>query len=278
MVTKEYLYILQATLMQEITGYCLSVLIGFSLGLIGGGGSILTVPVLVFFFDIDPALATTYSLFIVGIAASSGSINHYRMKNISYKTVLLFGIPSVIILFIMRRWLLQMIPSVLFQSGGITITKSSFILIIFSILMLIAGWSMIRQKNYVPAKDRESFPRLMIQGALTGAVTGFIGIGGGFIIVPSLVLFAGLPMKKAIGTSLTIIIVNCIIGLMSNVDAISAINFHILAVFSVCAVAGIILGTQATRFISDKKLKPIFGWVIILMSIVVFAEIFKQHK
>jgi uncharacterized membrane protein YfcA len=263
--------------MNEIIGYCLSVIIGFSLGLIGGGGSILTVPVLVFFFDTDPAIATTYSLFIVGIAALSGSLNHYRLKNISYNTVLLFGIPSVIVLFIMRRWLLQMIPPVIFHSGTITITKSSFILTLFSILMLVAGWSMIRQKKYAPEKGKESFSRLIIQGALTGAVTGFIGIGGGFIIVPSLVLFAGLPMKKAIGTSLTIIIVNCIIGIISNIESVHAVNLHILLIFSACAVVGIISGTQATRFISDKKLKPVFGWVIILMSIVVFAEIFKQH-
>ena len=189
----------------EIIGYCLSVLIGFSLGLIGGGGSILTVPVLVFFFDIEPAMATTYSLFVVGLAAIAGSINHYRMHNINYKTVLLFGIPSVIILFIMRHWLLKMMPSIIFRSDKFFVTKSSFILAVFAALMLIAGWTMIRQRTYVASKERQSFTRLILQGAITGAVTGFIGIGGGFIIVPSLVLFAGLSMKKAIGTSLVII-------------------------------------------------------------------------
>ena len=263
--------------MMEFTGYCLSVLIGFSLGLIGGGGSILTVPVLVFFFDVEATLATTYSLFIVGLTAVSGSINHYRMNNISYKTVLLFGIPSVIVLFIMRRWILKMIPPVIYSSGAIAITKSSFILTIFSVLMLIAGWSMIRQKNHEPSKEKQSFSRLIIQGALTGAITGFIGIGGGFIIVPSLVLFAGLPMKKAIGTSLTIITVNCIVGLMGNIDAVSSIDFLFLAGFSACAIAGILLGTWSTRFIPDKKLKPIFGWIILVMSVIVFARVFKPH-
>ena len=263
--------------MMEFTGYCLSVLIGFSLGLIGGGGSILTVPVLVFFFDIDAVLATTYSLFVVGFAAISGSINHYRMNNISYKTVLLFGIPSVIILFIMRRWVLKMIPTVIYSSEAITITKSSFILCIFSVLMLVAGWSMIRQKNYSPSRDKQSFSRLILQGALTGAVTGFIGIGGGFIIVPSLVLFAGLPMKKAIGTSLTIITVNCMVGLLGNMEAISSINFLFLTIFSACAIAGILFGTWATRFIADKKLKPVFGWIILVMSVIVFVRIFKPH-
>ena len=102
--------------MVQVAGYCLSVFIGFSLGLIGGGGAILTIPVLVLFFNIDPVPATTYSLFIVGITAISGSINHYRVRNIDYKAVFLFGIPSVIVLFIMRRWLLELIPSTIFRS------------------------------------------------------------------------------------------------------------------------------------------------------------------
>src|SRR4051812_46560498 len=112
--------------MMQLAGYCLSMLIGFSLGLIGGGGSILTIPVLVFFFNIEPVLATSYSLFIVGITAVSGSINHYRLHNIDYKTVLLFGIPSVILLLLVRRWLLALIPPMLFQLGSFTLTKSLF--------------------------------------------------------------------------------------------------------------------------------------------------------
>ncbi|MGC4036181.1 MAG: sulfite exporter TauE/SafE family protein [Chitinophagaceae bacterium] len=260
--------------MTQIIGYFLSVVIGFSLGLIGGGGSILTIPVLIFFFNIDPSVATTYSLFIVGIAAISASISHYRSSNVSYRTVLLFGSASVIVLFIMRRWILKLIPQVIYRSNNFIISKSSFILCIFSILMLIAGWSMIRQKSYQPVKETQNYPRLILQGALTGAVTGFIGIGGGFIIVPSLVLFAGLPMKKAIGTSLTIITVNCIIGIAGNIDTISTINFQFLAIFSLCAIIGILLGTKAAYYISDKKLKPVFGWIVLLMSIVVFAKLF----
>src|SRR5579862_6466691 len=128
--------------MMHVAGYCLSIFIGFSLGLIGGGGSILTIPVLVFFFKIDPVLATTYALFIVGITAISGSIPHYRTHNIDYKTVFLFGIPSVIVLFIMRRWLLAMIPPIIFRSGPLVLSKPLFIMIVFSVLMLVAGWSM----------------------------------------------------------------------------------------------------------------------------------------
>jgi uncharacterized membrane protein YfcA len=261
--------------MLHVAGYCLSIFIGFSLGLIGGGGSILTIPVLVFFFNIDPELATTYSLFIVGLTAISGSIPHYRMHDIDYKMVFLFGIPSVIVLFIMRRWLLALIPVTILHVGTLVLTKSLFILIVFTVMMLIAGWSMIRKKNsHASPKEKQSFTRLITEGGITGAITGFIGIGGGFIIVPSLVLFAGLPMKKAIGTSLIIITVNCIVGILGNLEAAASLDYFFLSTFAAFAIIGILAGTWTIQFIPDKKLTPIFGWIILAMSVVVFIRIF----
>jgi uncharacterized membrane protein YfcA len=263
--------------MMHVAGYCLSVFIGFSLGLIGGGGSILTIPVLVFFFNIDPALATTYSLFIVGITAISGSIPHYRMHDIDHKTVFLFGIPSVIVLFIMRRWLLALIPLTILHIGSLVLTKSLFIMIVFSVMMLIAGWSMIRNNSHSPSSEKQNFTRLITEGCITGAITGFIGIGGGFIIVPSLVLFAGLPMKKAIATSLIIITVNCLVGILSNIEAAASLDYFFLSTFAAFAIIGILAGTWAIRFIPDKQLKPVFGWVILAMSVIVFIRIFIQY-
>jgi uncharacterized membrane protein YfcA len=258
--------------MIHIAGYFFSILIGFLLGILGGGGSILTIPVLVYFFGIDPVIATTYSLFIVGITAVSGSITNYRMNNIDYRTIVLFGTPSITVLFIVRKWLVNFIPSTIFKSGDFIITKSIFIMIIFSALMLICGLSMIKATTYSPSKKKQSLTRLIIQGCITGAVTGFIGIGGGFIIVPSLVLFAGLSIKKAIGTSLTIIIINCIVGLVSNLNAVQSVNFVFLLTFSALAILGILAGTRATRFIPDKRLKLFFGWIILAMSVIVFLK------
>jgi len=260
--------------MLEIVGYFLAIVIGISLGLIGGGGSILTIPVLVFCFGIDPTLATTYSLFIVGISAIFGSISYYKMGNVDYNTVWIFGIPSVIVLVIMRRWLLPYMPTTIFHFGSVVITKSLLILFTFSLLMLFAGWSMIKKTNYVNSTDQLSNKRLALQGAITGGITGFIGIGGGFIIVPSLVLFAGLPMKRAIGTSLCIITINCLVGILSNLDTTTMLNYQVLALFAAFAIAGILLGTWATKYLSDKKLKPIFGWIILAMSVVVFIRAF----
>jgi len=263
--------------MMQVAGYCLSVFIGFSLGLIGGGGSILTIPVLVFFFKIDPVLATTYSLFIVGLTAISGSIHHYRMHHIDPKTFFLFGIPSVIVLFIVREWVLALIPLTIFHIGSLVLTKSLFIMIVFSVVMLIAGWSMIRKNSYALSKEKQSLTRLVIQGCITGAMTGFIGIGGGFIIVPSLVLFAGLPMKKAISTSLSIITINCLVGLLGNLEVAATLDYLFLLTFVVFAIIGILAGTWLIRFIPDKKLSPVFGWIILGMSIVVFIRIFMQY-
>src|ERR1051326_943668 len=225
--------------MIHLAGYLLCIFIGFSLGLIGGGGSILTIPVLVFFFGIDPFLDTTYSLFTVCLTSVSGSIDHYRMHNIDYKTVLLFGIPSVIILFIMRRWLLGLIPTTIVRTGTWLLSKSLFIMIIFSITMLIAGWSMVKKNTYVNSSEKFSYFRLIIQGCITGAITGFIGIGGGFIIVPSLVLFAGLPMKRAIGTSLVIITINCLVGILGNIEVVESLNLVFLSILAGLAIVGI---------------------------------------
>jgi len=263
--------------MTHLAGYFFCIFIGFSLGLIGGGGSILTIPMLVFFFGIDPLIATTYSLFIVGLTAVSGSIDHYRMRNIDYKTVLLFGIPSVIVLFVMRRWLLGLIPSPIVRTDTWVLSKPLFIMIIFSITMLVAGWSMVRKTSYTHSPEKLSHSRLILQGCITGAITGFIGIGGGFIIVPSLVLFAGLPMKRAIGTSLVIITINCLVGIMSNLEIVESLNFIFLSILAALAIVGIVIGTWSIRFIPDKQLKPVFGWIILVLSAVIFVRIVLEY-
>src|SRR5262245_52303172 len=264
-------------MMTHLAGYFLCVFIGFSLGRIGGCGSMLTIPILVFFFGIDPVIATTYSLFIVGLTAVSGSIDHYRMRNIDYKTVFLFGIPSVIVLLIMRRWVLGLIPSVILQTNTWALSKSLLIMIIFSITMLVAGWSMVKKNSYMHSPEKLSYFRLILQGCITGAITGFIGIGGGFIIVPSLVLFAGLPMKRAIGTSLVIITINCLVGILGNFEFVQSLNFIFLSVLTAMAIVGILIGTWSIRFIPDKQLKPVFGWIILVLSAVIFVRIFLEY-
>jgi len=157
------------------------------------------------------------------------------------------------------------------------ISKALLIMGVFSILMIVVGLTMIRQKKYEPINGGNSRPRLFVQGLLTGTVTGFIGIGGGFIIVPSLVLFAGLPMRRAIGTSLAIITINCAVGILSNLNSVAALDYPFLFRFAFLSVLGMLMGNWFIKLIPDKQLKPIFGWLILAMSVFVVMRIFLRY-
>lgn len=257
----------------ETAGYAASVLIGLSLGLIGGGGSILTVPILVYFFAVDPVLATTYSLFVVGLTSTVGAASHYKNGNVNVKTALLFGLPSLAAVFMMRRWVMPVIPVHLFTAGHWAVTKSTLLMLVFAGLMLAASISMIRKRKETPAISPEfNYRRLILQAIAVGLITGFVGVGGGFLIIPSLVLFAGLPMKKAVGTSLMVMTISSLLGVFGDITGHAVINYSFLAVFSGFAIAGIILGSYLTRFISDTRLKPAFGWFVLTMGIFVLIS------
>ncbi|WP_345954613.1 sulfite exporter TauE/SafE family protein [Mucilaginibacter sp. PAMB04168] len=257
----------------EIAGYAASVLIGLSLGLIGGGGSILTVPILVYFFAIDPVLATTYSLFVVGLTSTAGAASHYLKGNVDVKTALIFGLPSLAAVFTMRRWIMPVIPIHLLTLGHWAVTKSMLLMLVFAALMLAASLSMIRNKKEDRGSSLElSYTRLIFQAIAVGLITGFVGVGGGFLIIPSLVLFAGLPMKKAVGTSLMVMTISSLLGVFGDITGHVVINYAFLAIFSGFAIAGIILGSYLTRFFSDTRLKPAFGWFVLAMGIFVLIS------
>ena len=254
----------------EIAGYAAAILIGLSLGLIGGGGSILTVPILVYFFLIDPVIATTYSLFVVGLTSSAGAISHYRKGNVNFKIAFVFCIPSLIAVFIMRKWVMPVLPHHLLNMGSFELTKPVLLMLVFAVLMLAASISMIRKKKEILVSDPLlSYTKLVIQSILVGIITGFVGVGGGFLIIPSLVLFAGLPMKKAVGTSLMVMTISSLLGVMGDVSRHAPIDYKFLLLFSAFAIAGIITGSYLTKYISETKLKPAFGWFVLLMGIFV---------
>lgn len=257
----------------EQLGYFTAILIGLSLGLVGGGGSILTVPVLVYFFNIEPMLATTYSLFVVGITSLAGSISHFKMGNINTKIALLFGVPSLIAVFVMRRFVMPSIPNAILDLGTFQLSKPVLLMTVFSILMIAAAISMIKSRTKVknlPAEDC-SCSKLSVQGAAVGIVTGFVGVGGGFLIIPSLVLFAGLPMKKAVGTSLAIMAISSLLGVTADIATRTDIDYSFLSIFSLLAIMGILIGTFLNKFVDEKKLKPAFGWFVLIVGIVVLT-------
>jgi len=255
-----------------IAGYILSVVIGISLGLIGGGGSILTVPILVYLFGISATLATGYSLFIVGITALTGAVKYHRLGLIKLNKAFLFAIPSLASLVITRRFLLPAIPEVVWSTPGFTITKDILIMTVFAILMVTASVSMIRKGREDKETGKTSPLIIAITGLAIGVLTGFLGAGGGFLIVPALVFFAGLNMKQSVGTSLFIIAFNSLLGFLHDVLNGELIDYTLLLTISACAIAGMMAGIAMSHKIPGNKLKPAFGWFVLLMGIYVLAR------
>jgi len=256
----------------EVAGYIASLFIGVSLGLIGGGGSILTVPVLVYLFAISPTIAISYSLFIVGFTSLVGAFNYYRKGLVNFKTVLLFGSSSITTVFIARKFIIPFLPNVFFRFGSFEVTHSLFVMVVFAILMLVASVSMIRSSKIVTEKQTNEKPwMLVIYGVLIGLVTGFLGAGGGFLLIPALVIFMKLPMKQAIGTSLLIIALNSLIGFLGDIGR-HAIDWKFITTVSAIAIAGIFIGGYFNQKVNSDKLKKGFGWFVLLMGIYIIIH------
>ena len=260
----------------EVIGYIASVFIGISLGLIGGGGSILTVPVLVYLFGITPEMSTAYSLFIVGITALVGSLRNASLGQIEYKTALVFAVPAFIAVYLTRRFLVPSIPDPVFSTEIMTLSKDTAIMVFFALIMLAASVSMIRSHKdeiEVAQKLVFNYPAIIIEGALVGVLTGVVGAGGGFLIIPALVLFAKLPMKKAVGTSLLIIAFKSLIGFKGDLDRPDLIiDWTLLWSISAIAIGGIFVGIYLTRFIDGTKLKKGFGWFVLAMAVYIILK------
>lgn len=262
------------TNVMEIVGYIASIFIGISLGLIGGGGSILTVPVLVYFFGIHAVLATTYSLFIVGSTSLVGMFTYLKKGLVSVKTAFFFGVPSIIAVYCTRTFLLPAIPENIGEIGGYTLHKDTLLMLLFAILMVLASYSMIRKRTTVDSEELAlpfNYTWVFIQGIIVGLVTGLVGAGGGFLIIPALVNLLKLPMKTAVGTSLLIIAVNSLGGFLFSI-ARTEVNWSLLTAIASIAVAGIIIGSYLSTKISGGKLKPAFGWFVLLMGIYILIK------
>ncbi|MBV6478290.1 MAG: hypothetical protein HGGPFJEG_01040 [Ignavibacteria bacterium] len=261
--------------MTEILGYLFSVLIGVSLGLIGGGGSILTVPILVYIFGLSAEISTSYSLFIVGLTALFGSFTYYRSGLVNLKAALIFSVPSLVAVFLVRKYLMPSIPSSVFRTGGFIFTKDMLIMSVFSLLMIAASYSMIRNTKIPDSskmKPGHHYTLIFLEGALVGALTGFLGAGGGFLIIPALVLLAGIPMKEAVGTSLLIIAIKSLLGFTGDISAGVNIDWFFLMILSVFTVSGIYIGSALSKRIHADKLKPAFGWFILVMGIYILIR------
>jgi uncharacterized protein len=262
----------------EIFGIVLAVLVGISLGLIGSGGSILTVPILVYVMGVGPVMATAYSLFIVGATALTGGIQSAIKKNVDFKTVLIFGIPSIAAVFLTRLWLVPIIPKEIMTIGSFVVTKPIALMVLFAIVMIAASVSMImpnKNKGTTTGEDAPmsyNYPMILLEGAVVGVLTGLVGAGGGFLIIPALVLLAKMPMKLAVGTSLFIIAAKSLIGFVGDMQGDEVIDWSLLTSFTMAAVVGIFIGIFLSKKIAGDKLKTAFGWFVLIMGIYIIVK------
>jgi uncharacterized membrane protein YfcA len=263
----------------EIIGYISAILIGISLGLIGSGGSILTVPVLVYLFGVDTVEATSYSLFIVGSTAAVGSIGYFRKGLVNVRTAIVFGIPSIIAVFATRAYIVPAIPKEIMSFGSFVLTKNIALMVLFAILMVLASYTMIKKEKKKPqvesntetTEQKFNYPMILLEGGIVGIITGLVGAGGGFLIIPALVLLSKLPMKEAVGTSLVIIAMKSLIGFFGE-SGETNIDWTLLMIVTAVATVGIFIGMYLSKKIDGAKLKPAFGWFVLVMGIYIITK------
>jgi uncharacterized membrane protein YfcA len=244
----------------------LALVIGIVLAMIGSGGSILTVPVLVYLLKIEPVTATAYSLFIVGMTALAGAIPYWKRGELDRNALIWFSFPSIAAVWLTRAILLPALPDVWLTLGAVSIGKGQALMILFAGLMLVSAILMLRD---APPLAQTSTPRralLVLEGAVVGVLTGLVGAGGGFLIIPALVLLAGLPMKTAVGTSLALIALKSIIGFSGDLTSGLAPDWLLLLSFTSVAILGILLGARFVPNIDARNLKRGFGVFLILVA------------
>lgn len=262
----------------EIVGYLASICIGVILGLLGGGGSILAIPILVYLFDVDAVRASAYSLFIVGITSFVGAIPKYKDHLVNIHTGLLFGFPSIVAIFVTRKWIVPAIPDIIFQLGDFALSKRLLVLGIFASLMIISSISLIRGRKEIQPDEHEwRIGLLIFEGLVIGFITGLVGAGGGFLIIPALVWLTRLPFKTAVGTSLFIIAINALLGFVGDLLNYE-MEWDFLLTLTALAVLGILIGHRLQKKIPANELRKAFGWLILVMGILIlFNELLGRN-
>ena len=263
--------------MSQIIGYILAVFVGMTLGMLGSGGSILSVPILVYVMGIEPTLATAYSLFVIGTTSLVGGIHKAKQKLVDFYKVILFGIPAILSVFVTRKLIVPRIPEVIFSSEGFTLTKSILIMVVFARVMIFASVRMIKpfKEKIVVEEVKLNYFKIVLMGILIGLISGFVGAGGGFLIVPTLLIFANTPMKMSVGTSLFIVSAQSLIGFTGDIMSDQVIDWKLLEYFTLASIIGIFIGNFIAKKVEDDKLKTSFGWFVLAMGIyIIIRELF----
>lgn len=256
----------------EILGYIGALLIGLILGLIGSGGSVLAVPIFIYLFLLDEKIATAYSLFVVGSTSLVGSVSYSIKKLINWNQVLLFGVPSVISVVLVRNFLMPSIPEIITSISGYDISRRALILVLFSILLILSSIMMFNNNKNMLSERGLNYLKIISEGFLVGAITGLIGAGGGFLIIPSLVILGKLPMKEAVGTSLVIISLKSLFGFFFGDAFLYQIDWTLILKFTFISILGIFTGNYFSVFINAKLLKKIFGVFIFIVGFLIITN------
>lgn len=258
----------------QIFGYLGALVVGLVLGLMGSGGSLIAIPIFTYLFHISPITTTAYSLFVVGTSSTIGALRNWKKGLVDFKIAIVFAVPAFIAVFVVRKYLLPIIPIEIIAFKDFVVTKDMAIMVLLAVIMLLCALSMIRKKkslndtNYL---NRYNYPLIVLEGIMIGLFTGVVGVGGGFLIIPTLVLLVKLPMKKAVATSLFIIALKSLIGFMGDLGNLE-INWSFLLGFTVISTLGIFLGIYLSSFIKGEKLKTYFGWLLLVLSIGIFYK------
>ncbi len=262
--------------MKILTTCLISISIGMSLGLIGAGGSILTIPALVYILKIDPLTSSVYSMFIVGTSSLAGGMKSFSRNLVDFRIVTLFGLPSLVGVLIARNIIYPSIPAQLHPANNFTVSKSALFMFCISVIMFYVGLKMLikSEKDKIPEKLKNSNFLLPLQGLFIGTLTALLGIGGGFLIVPALFFWTNLSMKKTVGTTLVIIAMNALVSFLNSYSK-TILNWQFLLLFSAGSVIGMFLGIKTRELITGIHLTKIFGWLVLAISIfIAYKEFF----
>jgi hypothetical protein len=256
----------------EMIGFGLGLVIGLVLGLLGGGGSVLIMPVLVYIFQLNPVEATAHSLLAVGCGAVMGTLGSLKNNQVNWKTGIAFGFPSMCAVYAVQRWGIDAIPLKI-SMFGYALTRDTFIMGIFAILMISAAYSMLRQKKERTRifEERNMGWLIVLEGLIVGALTGLVGAGGGFLIVPALIILLRMSVEMAIGTSLFIIALKSFVGFFGAMGSGANINWMLILPFLTLTVTGCFFGSRWRAYIQEAVLKRMFGWLILIVGLVILT-------
>jgi len=235
----------------------------------------LTVPILVYLFSLSPFTATGYSLLVVGSTAAVGTFSYWRQGLIRARDTFIFILPSTLMILLTRRFILPSIPDPMMRINGLVLSKGTFIMTVFACLMLLASWFMLKpvikkvERDDAVYQPDAHFIKLLIGSGVIGLLSGIVGAGGGFLIIPVLITWFNLSMKEAIGTSLAVIMVNSLVGFQGDLLAGIYIDWRILGPFLGLAICGMFLGIRLNQYVNGPALKRLFGFFMLFLALVI---------